>query len=131
MKHLILQRIPSICICFTVITLANTVLAYGKGWSQGNLLILFIWLAVCQGVDALWSRIDFKKWSHYCISESGLLYILSLAFFAGLNGKVTAAWLGRFTGVFLLTAFCVFWYFRRRGKLQAEEINRLLAQKPA
>ena len=49
MKNLLWNRIPSICICFTLIVLAN----WGLDLLWGNevspfLLVLFVWLAACQ-----------------------------------------------------------------------------------
>ena len=79
MKNLLWNRIPSTCICFTLIVLAN----WGLNLLWGNEvssfpLILFVWIAACQLIDALISRIEFRKWSHYCIAESVVFYLLSL-----------------------------------------------------
>lgn len=128
MKNLLLIRIPSICICFTLITLTDTVLGLLSGKNVSLYLpILLLWLAACQLIDHLFGNIPFKKWSHYCIAESITLYLLSLFVF-GLffqNG-FSASFLLSFTLIFLVADVCIFWYFYKRQEIQAEEINELL-----
>ena len=82
MKNLLFFRIPSVCICFTLIIIGDAVvsLLWGSGGSA-FLLVLFGWLIACQVVDLVVSKIEFRKWSHYCVTESVILYLLSLFVF--------------------------------------------------
>jgi Ca2+/Na+ antiporter len=86
-----------------------------------------VWIAACQLIDALISRIEFRKWSHYCIAESVVLYLLSLFisrmfFWKGMDVFIFVS----FTVIFLFTDGFIFWYFRKRQEIQAEEINELI-----
>lgn len=128
MKKLLFVRIPSICICFTLITLGNVILDLLCGRNVSLFLpVLFVWLAACQLIDQLFGYVDFKKWSHYCITESVVLYLLSLLVFRLFfwDGFSVSALIS-FTIIFLITDVCVFWYFYRRQQIQAEEINSLI-----
>lgn len=128
MKNLFFVRIPSLCICFTLITIGNVLLNLLSGYDTSPfLLVLFLWLAVCQLIDQLISKINFRKWSHYCLTESALLYVLSLLFFRLVlwDGFSLSSFIA-FTITFLLTDICVFWYFHKRQEIQAEEINALI-----
>ena len=84
MKDIISIRIPSICICFTLVTVANSALnllhSGGTDMYAISILLIFVWLVLCQLIDAAICRIDFKKWIHYCITESLILYLATLVF---------------------------------------------------
>lgn len=131
MKNLLLNCIPSICICFTLIVIGN----WGLNLLWGDdvslfLPVLFVWLAVCQLIDLIISKIEFRKWSHYCITESAVLYLLSLFVFRlfiwdGINIPILIS----FTVIFLVTDGFVFWYFRKRQEMQAKEINQLIQER--
>lgn len=128
MKNILFVRIPSTCICFTVIVLGN--IGLNLLWGDNSfsfLLVLFLWLIVCQLIDVLISKIEFRKWSHYFVVESMILYLLSLFFFHVFiwDDKNIARFLS-FTAIFLITDVFVFWYFRKRQEIQAEEINQLI-----
>ena len=128
MKTLLFVRIPSTCICFTLIVLGN--LGLNLLWGDNGspfLLRLFAWLIVCQFIDVLISKIEFRKWSHYCVTESVILYLLSLFFFRMFvwdDGNIFR--LISFTVIFLITDTFIFWYFHKRQEVQAEEINQLI-----
>lgn len=128
MKDFLFTRIPSLCICFTLITLTSALIDMLRGAPSGAALpILFLWLAACQLVDILLGKINFKKWMHYCLAESALLYLLSLLFFRLLYWEsFSLQRLLSFTAIFLVTDIFIFWYFRKRRQLQAAEINALL-----
>lgn len=131
MKNLLFNCIPSICICFTLIVIGN----WGLNLLWGDdvslfLPVLFVWLAVCQLIDLIISKIEFRKWSHYCITESAVLYLLSLFVFRlliwdGINIPILIS----FTVIFLITDGFVFWYFRKRQEMQAKEINQLIQER--
>ena len=65
MKDIISIRIPSICICFTLVTVANSALnllhSGGTDMYAISILLIFVWLVLCQLIDAAICRIDFKK----------------------------------------------------------------------
>lgn len=129
MKNLILTRIPSICICFTLIILADVIteLIFGNHASP-YVLILFLWLVLCQVIDCLISKIDFQSWIHYCLTESLVLYLSSLAVYGALiwHGISLRQFL-LFSVIFLIVDIFIFSYFRKRQKLQADEINALIS----
>lgn len=128
MKNLLFVRIPSTCICFTLITLADATLSLLRGGDASLYLpVLFLWLAACQVIDHFLCKIPFKKWSQYCITESAVLYLLSLFVFGSFfrNG-FSASFLISFTLIFLITDIGVFWYFHKRQEIQAMEINDLI-----
>lgn len=127
MKQLLSVRIPSVCICYTVITLAMALSGVLSGASPWFPLALFGWLVACQVVDMLLCLIPFKSWLQYWLTESAVLYALSLAVFL-LSGwmALRAGNVALFTLIFAAADVAVFWYFRRRQQLQAQEINDLL-----
>ena len=128
MKSLLFVRIPSTCICFTLIILGN--MGFNLLWGDNVspfLLLLFVWLIACQLIDLLISKIEFRKWSHYCVTESVILYLLSLFFFRiFIWDDRNILRLVSFTVIFLITDVFVFWYFHKRQELQAQEINQLI-----
>lgn len=67
MKDIISIRIPSICICFTLVTVANSALnllhSGGTDMYAVSILLIFVWLVLCQLIDAAICRIDFKNGS--------------------------------------------------------------------
>lgn len=131
MKNLLFNCIPSICICFTLIVIGNWGLNLVWGDDVSLFLpVLFLWLTVCQLIDLIISKIEFRKWSHYCITESAVLYLLSLFVFRlliwdGINIPILIS----FTVIFLITDGFVFWYFRKRQEMQAKEINQLIQER--
>lgn len=131
MKNLLFVRIPSLCICFTLITLTDVLLGIIRGDRTSLYIpILFLWLILCQAIDFFVSKIDFHKWLHYCIAESLILYFVSLAFWRIFFwSSLTGGQLLYFTVIFLITDIFVFSYFRKRQKIQADEINALLSER--
>lgn len=128
MKNILFTRIPSICICFTLIVVVNWALnlLWGNEVSP-FLMILFVWLIACQVIDLLVSKIEFRKWSHYCIAESAVLYLLSLLFYRlFMWDSMDVPILVSFSVIFLATDGFIFWYFRKRQEIQAKEINELI-----
>ena len=128
MKNLLFTRIPSICICFTLIVIGNWGLNLLWGGDVSLFLpVLFVWLVACQFIDLIISKIEFRKWSHYCITESAVLYLLSLFVFRlFIWDSMDISGLVSFTVIFLVTDGFVFWYFHRRQEMQAKEINQLI-----
>lgn len=129
MKNFLFVRIPSICICFTLITLADVItsLLFGNNTSP-YVLVLFLWLILCQVIDCLISKVDFQSWIHYCLTESMVLYLSSLAVFGILFWHgITLHQFILFTVIFLIVDIFIFSYFRKRQQLQADEINELLS----
>lgn len=128
MKNILFTRIPSICICFTLLVVVNWALnlLWGNEVSP-FLMILFVWLIACQVIDLLVSKIEFRKWSHYCIAESAVLYLLSLLFYRlFMWDSMDVPILVSFSVIFLATDGFIFWYFRKRQEIQAKEINELI-----
>lgn len=128
MKNLISIHIPSTCICFTLIVIGSMIFNLLQGGDSSlSFLILFAWLIACQLIDLLISKIEFRKWSHYCITESVILYLSSLFFFRLFVWKsMDISILVPFTVIFLITDGFIFWYFHKRQEIQATEINELI-----
>lgn len=128
MKNLLFNYIPSICICFTLIVIGTW--GFNLLWGDDVSLflpVLLMWLAACQLIDLIISKMEFRKWSHYCIIESTVLYLLSLLIFRLLIWEsLNIPILVSFTVIFLVTDGFIFWYFRRRQEMQAKEINELI-----
>ena len=136
MKDIISIRIPSICICFTLVTVANSALnllhSGGTDMYAISILLIFVWLVLCQLIDAAICRIDFKKWIHYCITESLILYLATLVFCRVFYWHYfTVRQLIMYTVVFAFVDIFIFSYFRKRQEMRADEINRLLNKKDA
>ena len=136
MKDIISIRIPSICICFTLVTVANSALNLlhrgGTDMYAVSILLIFVWLVLCQLIDAAICRIDFKKWIHYCITESLILYLATLVFCRVFYWhSFTVRQLIMYTVVFAFVDIFIFSYFRKRQEMRADEINRLLNKKDA
>lgn len=131
MKNILFNRIPSVCICFTLIVIGNWGFNLLWGYKVSPfLLILFVWLIACQIIDLLISKIEFRKWGYYCITESVVLYLLSLLFFRLLFWEsMDISILTGFTVIFLITDVFVLWYFRKRQEIQAKEINLLIQER--
>lgn len=128
MKHLFWSRIPSVCICFTLIILCSVVvnMAYGVQTS-GFPVVMFGWILICQVIDWLISFINFKSWWRYWLTESMILYMASFAVGVVLRWFVLEpAGILTFTVIFLVVDALIFWYFHYRQKLVAEEINAYL-----
>ena len=135
MKQILNTRIPSLCICFTLVILLN--LLY-TGFFHGGLsqakgpLLLFLLCLLCQLVDEAVSRINFRKWLHYCIAESAVLYVVCLVFCAVFFWKgVSLRQAAAFSAFFFLIDSAVFFYFRKRQQLNVQEINALLRKRDA
>ena len=128
MKNLIVTHIPSTCICFTLIVIGSMIFNLLQGGDSSlSFLILFAWLIACQLIDLLISKIEFRKWSHYCITESVILYLLSFLFYRLFVWKsMDISILVPFTVIFLITDGFIFWYFHKRQEIQAAEINELI-----
>lgn len=128
MKNLLFTRIPSTCICFTLTTLFTVLINLLYDSSVSNFpLILFCWIIVCQIIDWLLSFINFKSWFRYCITESVLLYTGSLTIALLLDWMhLNIDSFISFTLIFIIVDAFIFWYFRHRQKMLAEEINSML-----
>ena len=71
MKDIISIRIPSICICFTLVTVANSALnllhSGGTDMYAVSILLIFVWLVLCQLIDAAICRIGRMKSTGFLI----------------------------------------------------------------
>ena len=134
MKDIISIRIPSICICFTLVTVANSALnllhSGGTDMYSVSILLIFVWLVLCQLIDAAICRIDFKKWIHYCITESLILYLATLVFCRVFYWhSFTVRQLIMYTVVFAFFYIFKFYYLRKRKEMRAGEKNRNINKK--
>ena len=130
MKNFLTVRVPSTCICFTLLLLANAALNLLSGIdTEGydfTVLVLFLSILLCQGVDI---ALDHVEWRQYCITESLILYVVNLAVFRIIFWhSLSARQLIIFTLIFLVIVTAVFSYFRKLQRMQADEINALIAK---
>ena len=128
MKHLLWNRIPSTCICFTLIILSSFLVntAYDTETSRFP-IVMFGWILVCQVIDWAVSFINFKSWLRYCLTESLILYAASFVVGATLRWfALEAEAILTFTVIFVVVDVLIFWYFRYRQKLVSDEINSYL-----
>lgn len=131
MKNFLTVRVPSVCICFTLLLLANAVLnllgGIGTEGYDFTVLVLFLIILLCQAVDIALDHVEFRTWRQYCITESLILYVVTLTmsriFFWP---SFSARQLIIFTTIFLLIVTAVFSYFRKLQRMQADEINALI-----
>ena len=131
MKNFLTVRVPSVCICFTLLLLANAVLNLLSGIdTEGydfTVLVLFLIILLCQAVDIALDHVEFRTWRQYCITESLILYVVTLTmsriFFWP---SFSARQLIIFTAIFLFIVTAVFSYFRKLQRMQADEINALI-----
>ena len=133
MKNFLTVRVPSVCICFTLLLLANAVLnllsSIGTEGYDFTVLVLFLIILLCQAVDIALDHVEFRTWRQYCITESLILYVVTLTmsriFFWP---SFSARQLIIFTAIFLLIVTAVFSYFRKLQRMQADEINALIGE---
>ena len=128
MKQFLFVRIPSICICFTAIMLCSLGVNLLSGWSVSPFPFQVLgWIVACQIIDWLLCHLEFKSWLQYYLVESSILYVSTLA--VALLFRWTAATVQSivvFSILFLAVDSFVFWYFYRRQRLLAQELNQLL-----
>ena len=133
MKNFLTVRVPSTCICFTLLLLANAALNLLSGIdTEGydfTVLVLFLIILLCQGVDIALDHVEFRTWKQYCITESLILYVVNLAVFRIIFWQsFSARQLIIFTLIFLVIVTAVFSYFRKLQRMQVDEINALIAK---
>ena len=128
MKQFLFVRIPSICICFTALMLCSVGVNLLSGWSVSPFPFQVLgWIVACQIIDWLLCHLEFKSWLQYYLVESSILYVSTLA--VALLFRWTAATVQSivvFSILFLAVDSFVFWYFYRRQRLLAQELNQLL-----
>ena len=131
MKNFLTVRVPSVCICFTLLLLANAIVNLlggidTKGYDY-TVLVLFLIILLCQAVDLALDHVEFRTWRQYCITESLILYVVTLIMFRIFFWpSFSARQLIIFTAIFLLIVTAVFSYFRKLQRMQAAEINALI-----
>ena len=127
MKRQFFARLPSACICFTVITLAVSLINPQSRSLPVFCIQLFCVILGCQAADWLLSFVRFKSRLRYCLAEAALLYAdtLAAALLLGWSSPEPLS-IAVFTLVFSAAYASVFWYLQYRQKLLADEINRML-----
>ena len=133
MKNIRKINIPSVCIVFTLTVLCSCVWNICNGLYLNGfafyVLEFFGFLVVMQIAGNFISKINFKKYRHYFITEMLIYYAAMLVF----------AYLGKwfsFAPKNLLLVTVIFWaigayvhhYFRSIHKAEADEINKLLRE---
>ena len=128
MKQFFFARIPSICICFTAIMLRSLGVKLLSGLSVSPFPFQVLgWIVACQVIDWLLCHLDFKSWLQYYLVETSILYVATLAVALVFHwAAITVPSIVLFSILFLAVDSFVFWYFYRRQRLLAQELNQLL-----
>lgn len=128
MKQFLLVRIPSVCICFTAIILCSFGMNLLSGHSVSTFPFqAFGWIWACQVIDWLLCHLNFKSWLQYYLVETSILYVTTLAAVHVFHWiAITVPSIVSFSILFLAVDSFVFWYFYRRQRLLAQELNQLL-----
>ena len=85
------------------------------------------WIVACQVIDWLLCHFDFKSWLQYYLVESSVFYVATLAVALVFRwAAATVPSIVLFSILFLAVDSFVFWYFYRRQRLLAQELNQLL-----
>ena len=109
MKQFLFVRIPSVCICFTAIILCS----FGMNLLSGHSVSTFPFQAF--------------GWILACQVETSILYVTTLAAVYVFHWTaITVPSIVSFSILFLAVDSFVFWYFYRRQRLLAQELNQLL-----
>ena len=128
-------HVPSTAICFTLTILCASVLNLLDGYEyQSNRWIVevFVYIVVMQIVDIALGKIEFKKYITYFVAETALGYLLLFGVF-GYFGNWFSYTPGRIVQVavmYLLICMYIHFYFYRRARNKADEINALLKELP-
>ena len=133
MSRLMKTYIPALTLNFTIIILFACVVNVVQGYDKEGFCFFILgvmgYLIIALAIDYFLSMINFKKYIHYFVVETILLYPAFLV----------AAGLGKWfhiTTLNVLSYFCIFliimavihYYIYTVSKKQAEEINAILNQ---
>lgn len=126
--------IPSTTIAFTLVVLwtsAGNVMNGIKNNGYGIFILqLFVYLIAAQACDILLSKIEFKSYLSYFLTEAGIFYGIMLLF--AYFGKWFPFQIKNLVGTTVMFfAVCVYvhYYFYKIRKAEADEINRLLEER--
>ncbi len=123
--------LPSTAIAFTAVILGVSVLNLIEGYEyQSNRWILevFGYIILMEFLDVLLGKIEFKHYLGYFLVEAVTGYALLLGIF-GYVGKwfsYTPSRIAQVTVMYLLVLAYIHYYFYRRSKSSADEINEIL-----
>jgi len=126
--------LPSAAIGFTLTILFVSVLNLVEGYEyQSNWWIVqvFAYIVVLEILDMALGKIEFKKYSTYFVVETVLGYLLLLGVFGYFGNwfSFTPRRIAQVTAIYLLVAGYIHYYFYRRARSNAEEINALLKER--
>ncbi len=133
MKQILKIYIPSACITFTMTVIFTCILNLFQGYTAMNntwFLQLLGFILVIDVIDFAFGYVNFKSYRVYFITELILTYAVMLLFgYFGYWFVFTAQKILTVTVLFLVIYSCIQSYFRRMSHMQADEINKLLADK--
>lgn len=123
--------LPSTAFAFTAVMLCVCVLNLIEGYEYQNnwrILEVFGYIVVMELVDVLLSRIEFKHYLTYFLTEG----VAGYGLFFGLFGYVgnwfsyTPKRMMQVTLIYILIFAALHYYFYRRAQSRADEINEML-----
>lgn len=125
--------LPSAAIGFTLTILCVSVLNLLEGYEyQSNWWIVqvFAYIVALEILDMGLGKIEFKKYITYFVTETALGYVLLFAVFGYFGNwfSYTPGRIVQVTAIYLLISIYIHYYFYRRAKRSAEEINALLKE---
>lgn len=123
--------LPSTAITFTAVMLCVSIMNLLEGCEyQNNIWILevFGYIVFMEFMDALICRIEFKHYLSYFFSEAIVGYAVLLGAFGYFGNwfSYTPFRIAQVTVIYLFILAYVHYYFYRRSKSSAEEINEML-----
>lgn len=125
--------LPSMAITFTAVILCVSVLNLIEGYEYQNnwwILEVFGYIVAMEFVDVLISKIEFKHYLSYFFTEAAVGYVLLFGVFGYVGNwfSYTPTRMIQVTVMYLLILAYVHYYFYRRAKSKADEINELLKE---
>lgn len=133
MNLIIKNYIPSFAITFTLVIFYSGVMSLISG--TGSLSIVFVaqlsaYLLTAELIEGILDRINFKSMKTYLAAEAALMYVVLLLFaYYGDWILFTMGEVLNLTLAFALIMAAVHVYFYRRTRINAAQINRMLAER--
>lgn len=124
--------IPSICLCFTlgvvILTLVNLINGY-TNMSNLGLLYYFVLIVAVHFITFAVSKINFKTYRAYHITNFSAIYIFFLI--SNYSFRLASLTLENFIQTLiwsLLMYYLIYFYYNKKNKLEANEINKKLSK---
>lgn len=125
--------LPSTAITFTAVLLWVSILNLAEGCEYQNnrwILEVFGYIVLMEVIDVLICRIEFKHYLGYFLAEAVTGYALLFGIFGYFGNwfSYTPVRMVQITVMYLLILAYIHYYFYRRSKSSADEINEMLRE---